>query len=209
MRRASVVATALGLALVLKVYYAHATADELRWILAPTAWLVERVSGTRFTYEPGSGYLSHERMFLIEKPCAGVNFLVAAIVMSGVVVTGRRLALALAASYVVAVAANAVRITVALFVARSPDVHRIEGVIVYFVALLGLCALLRPGGKGRFYVVPLLSYYGVTLVVPLVHGGVPMPHLLVVAAIPVAVLAIPFGIAVTARTLATRTLSCR
>jgi exosortase K len=208
-RRAAAIAAALALAFGLKLYYAHATADGLRFILAPTARLVELASGTRFTYEPGSGYLCRERMFLIEKPCAGINFLVAAIVMSSVLLAGRRLALAIALCYVAAVVANAVRITIALTIARSPEAHRIEGVVVYFVALLGLCALVCPEGTRRWYVVPLLSYYAIALGIPLLRGGVPLEHLLVVLAVPVALVALVLAISVTVRTPATRTLSCR
>jgi exosortase K len=214
-RRAGIVAAAVAIALGLKLHYAHASADELRWILAPTTWLVETLSGVRFTYEPGSGYLSREHMFLIEKPCAGVNFLVAAIVMSGFVVAGLgvlKLVLAISLSYVTAIVANAARITGALFIARSHEAHRIEGVLVYFVALLGLSILLCPGTlrRARAYVLPLLSYYAVALVVPWLHGGVPLEHTVVVTVIPIAVLGcVVAAVAVTARTRATRTLSFR
>ena len=65
----------------LKRHYSDARADDLGWILSPTARLVGLVSGTPFVLAPGEGYVSHERLFLIEKSCAGINFMAAAFVM--------------------------------------------------------------------------------------------------------------------------------
>ena len=36
------------------------------------------MTGTAFVAVPGEGYVSHERLFVIEKSCAGINFMVAA-----------------------------------------------------------------------------------------------------------------------------------
>jgi len=69
---------ALAGALALKLHYSTASADQLRWILAPTAALVELVSGASFEFESRAGYISRERGFLIANSCAGVNFLIAA-----------------------------------------------------------------------------------------------------------------------------------
>ena len=65
-------------AFALKLHYSTASADQLRWILAPTAALVELVSGATFEFESHAGYISRERGFLIANSCAGVNFLIAA-----------------------------------------------------------------------------------------------------------------------------------
>ena len=65
----------------LKRHYADASTDALSWILTPTAQLVSLVTGVAFTAVPGEGYFSAERMFLIEKACAGVNFMIAAFAM--------------------------------------------------------------------------------------------------------------------------------
>ena len=68
-------------ALALKQYYSTATADELRWILAPTTLLVELLSGRSFTFESYTGYMSNDHTFVIAVPCAGVNFLITTFVM--------------------------------------------------------------------------------------------------------------------------------
>jgi exosortase K len=145
----------------LKRHYADARADDLRWILHPTARLVGIVTGATFTVVPGEGYVSHERLFLIEKSCAGINFMIAAFGMvvfalfrrvgsgvSGVSV----LAAGLLASYGAAVLVNAMRITIAMWLAAHPigsstftpaDLHRIEGIAVYFSGLVLLYELVR------------------------------------------------------------------
>jgi exosortase K len=145
----------------LKRHYAAADADALWWILQPTASLVGLVSGATFTVAPGEGCVSHERMFLIEKSCAGINFMVAAFAMV-VLARLRRvrsftaalavLAAGLGASYGAAVLVNTVRITIAMWLAANPvpvssltaaDVHRIQGIAVYFVGLVLLYELVR------------------------------------------------------------------
>ena len=113
----------------LKRHYADARADDLWWILRPTAGLVGIVTGTTFIAVPGEGYLSHERLFLIEKSCAGINFMIAAFGMlvfalfhrveSGVSGAGV-LAASLLASYGAAVLVNATRITIAMWLAAHP-----------------------------------------------------------------------------------------
>ena len=73
-----VLAAAVLIAWGLKRHYASARPDDLLWILSPTAWLVGVISGATFAFQPGEGYLSREHLFLIEKSCAGINFMVAA-----------------------------------------------------------------------------------------------------------------------------------
>src|SRR5262245_43541462 len=76
-------AVVLLCALALKFYYSNATADELRWILAPTTALVELLSGRSFAFESYTGYMSSDHRFVIAVPCAGVNFLITAFLMLG------------------------------------------------------------------------------------------------------------------------------
>ena len=138
----------------LKRHYSDAGAEDLQWILAPTAWLSSVMTGTTFTWQHGEGYLSRERMFLIEKPCAGVNFLVAAFAMltlsrmpraASSVSMMRLISLSAAAAYAAAVIVNAARISIAIWLAdyqaghaglSASDIHRMEGIVVYFGGLL-------------------------------------------------------------------------
>ena len=111
----AVVACAL-IACGLKRHYADARADDLSWILRPTAQLVGVMTGVTFAAVPGEGYFSAERLFLIEKSCAGINFMIAAFgmvtfalfhrvgsVRDGAAVLG----VSLLASYLAAVMVNA------------------------------------------------------------------------------------------------------
>jgi exosortase K len=121
---------ALACAFALKLHYSTASADQLRWILAPTTALVELVSGVSFEFESHAGYISRERSFLIASSCAGVNFLITAFLMlsmrnllgerSKKVVWGGIPAAAVIA-YLTTLVANAARITIALLMRQSPS----------------------------------------------------------------------------------------
>ncbi|HET6973341.1 MAG TPA: exosortase K, partial [Pyrinomonadaceae bacterium] len=141
-------------ALALKQYYSTATANELRWILAPTTLIVELLSGRSFTFESYTGYMSSDRTFVIAVPCAGVNFLITAFVMLALrrlwngrfeSVSWRMLPISAATAYVTTVIANAMRIVIALEIqSRAVEVswltenqlHRLEGIVVYFGFLM-------------------------------------------------------------------------
>jgi exosortase K len=180
--------------LTLKLCYSKASADQLRWILAPTTALVELVSGTAFEYEARAGYLSREHSFLIAPSCAGVNFLLMAFLM----LTARRflrnrpqdcrwsfIPLAAVIAYLVTLVANTARIAIALQLRQLPDnaylddsqLHRIEGIVVYcgFLLLLFVAsekaASAETASLWRQARFPLLVYYAVTLGVPLINGG--------------------------------------
>ena len=176
----------------IKRYYADAQVDDLRWILGPTARLVTTFTGAPFGWEPGEGYLSRERFFLIEKACAGINFMIAAFGMVAFVLRRRIrtwlagtavLVVSVLASYSAAVVVNAMRITFAMWLAAhsfqiagmsAGQLHRIEGIVLYFGGLVALHELARRF-DGRPAAVrmttPLFWYYGMTLVVPLTNGA--------------------------------------
>jgi exosortase K len=145
----------------LKRHYADASPDHLLWILSPTAWLVGLTTGATFAFQPGEGYLSREHLYLIEKSCAGINFMVAAFGMlvcalfhriGSSLTAAKVLGVSLLAGYAAAVVVNAVRIALAMWLAVHPaafpafsaaDVHRFEGITVYFGGLVLLYELVR------------------------------------------------------------------
>jgi len=145
----------------LKRHYSDARADDLLWILTPTAHLVGVVTGATFTLLPGEGYFSREQLFLIEKSCAGVNFMIAAFAMLMFALFHRVrsagaalkvLGVSLAAGYSGALIVNTVRIAAAMWLAAHPaallalsaeDVHRVEGILVYFGGLVLLYELTQ------------------------------------------------------------------
>jgi exosortase K len=194
---AAVLAVAGGL----KLFYSSASVNDLRWVLAPTAWLVELVTRERFTFEAHAGYMIGDRSFLIAAPCSGVNFLIAAFLM----LTLRRLwrgwwepvnlllvPASLAVAYLTTIVANTVRIVGALQLHRmdedlvwvNPDqAHRLEGIFVYFGCLLLLFVFSErldeddsPSRPRHFFdlrriALPLVIYWVTTLGIPLANGA--------------------------------------
>ena len=176
-------------ALALKQYYSTATANELRWILAPTTFIVELLSGRSFTFESYTGYMSNDHTFVIAVPCAGVNFLITAFVMLALrrlwegrfeSVSWRVLPVSMVAAYVATVIANAVRICVALEIQRRAfevdgltgnQLHRFEGIMIYFGFLMLLFFVM----ERRLLMFPVVIYYAMTLGVPIVNGSFHRP----------------------------------
>ena len=144
---------AAALAVGLKVHYSRADSRALEWILKPTAFLVECLSGTPFTPEAGTGYISNDRHTVIAPGCAGVNFLIASFCMAACRgLTSRRsvragvcwLGFSMAAATALTLCVNAVRITLSMHLYEAdiyggwltPDrVHRIAGCAIYFLSL--------------------------------------------------------------------------
>ncbi len=151
--RAMVGLAILMIAAGLKYHYSRATSDDLEWILAPTAQLVEWLSDISFQKETGSGYVNHQRRLIIAPSCAGINFMIITFCMmafSGLAKMDRGYAgqlwgvFSLAFAYGYTIAVNAVRIafSVILFEAdiysrwlTSARAHRLEGIFVYFLFL--------------------------------------------------------------------------
>jgi exosortase K len=182
-------------ALALKSYYSTATADDLLWMLRPTTALVELLSGQRFEFESYAGYMSSDRRFVIAVPCAGVNFLITAFLMVALrrlwrerfkAISWRFIPLAALLAYVATLIANTTRIWLALEMrARALAVsgltgnqmHRLEGIVVYFTFLLLLFVLLehfeaaKPVKFARVLLFPLSIYYAMALGVPFLNGS--------------------------------------
>jgi exosortase K len=182
-------------AFALKLHYSTASADQLRWILAPTTALVELVTGASFEFESRAGYISRERGFLIANSCAGVNFLIAAFLMLSMkkLLVGRLkelpwgfLPTAAVVAYLATLVANATRITIALLLRQSPSdiswlnpdqLHRFEGIFIYFGFLLLLFVVSekmsaeKTSEHIRSLFLPLLVYYAIALGIPLLNGA--------------------------------------
>jgi exosortase K len=162
-------AAQLGLVLVcalgLKQYYSTASVNQLRWILAPTTFVVELVTGSQFEFESHAGYMSSDRSFVIAASCAGVNFLITAFLMLSL----RKLwrdqenswpfipAFALLA-YLATVVANTVRISTAIRLQQTRiefggldgnQLHRLEGIVIYFGFLMLLYLVSERLGQGN------------------------------------------------------------
>ena len=182
--RIAAVVVALAVVVAGKQYYRDASANDLRWILAPTAQLVSWATGHTFAYEAGQGWMNTDVMFVIAPACAGVNFALAAFLalmlgglagMTSLRATATRFGFAVLLAYVATLIVNTTRISIAVDLHRA-DLHRLEGIIVYVVGLCGLYALARAldGRKLRsvkWLAIPLCTYVLITLVMPLANGA--------------------------------------
>lgn len=122
--------------------------DELQFLLYPVQQLVQIFIGLPAYYQAGEGYLFPQ--FVIEKSCAGVNFLVICWCSLGWLSLYNRhsrpakvcaLVLCIPLSYCLCLAANTFRILGALMLQRfpglhGPQVHEALGVVVYLSVLL-------------------------------------------------------------------------
>jgi exosortase K len=202
----------LGGAWSLKLYYSTATVNQLRWILAPTTTVVEIVTGSRFYFEAHAGYMKSDHTFLIAASCAGVNFLITSFLMlslrkvwkdraSGSARGVRQtllewsfLPLSAVLAYLATILANTIRISTALLHRGSSEMnlldkdqlHRAEGIIIYFGVLLALFMfseaisqrnlrnrplIAKSSSLLQSYCFPLLVYYATTLGMPILNGA--------------------------------------
>ena len=222
--RGLLLAIALAGVYCLKRHASTATAEELRWLLTPTAALVEALGAGHFVWVAGDGYLDAEARFRIVPACAGVNFMAAILLTAGAglagtpaSIRGRCAALlaAATAAWGVTVIVNALRITLAMALHQHPwwspaflaeaEAHQLLGILVYAGALSLLHAAVRWRWELPTWTtlaVPLGCYGVITLGLPALNGALSRPdfgrHVALVAAGATAILA--FGTAI--RTLA-------
>lgn len=193
--RIAQVMVVLLVALALKQYYSTASVNQLRWILAPTTLLVQMASGESFQFESYAGYITSDHTFVIAAACAGVNFLITSFLMIALgklwrdrsaAVPWSFIPTAAVVAYATTLVANAVRIVIALRLLRTPpdignlssgELHRLEGILVYFGFLLLLFVASDRGNAKRtsrlfsLALFPLLIYYATTLGVPLANSA--------------------------------------
>lgn len=65
-----------GIFLGIRLLFAGADSGRLVWILGPTAWWVEQLSGIPFEYRRELGYVNADFKYLIGPSCAGVRFMI-------------------------------------------------------------------------------------------------------------------------------------
>lgn len=213
----AVFVVAIGVAFALKRFYSSASAADLRFVLAPTTWLVEVAGGHRFDWT-SDGYLSTELRYLVAPACAGVNFLVVAFagLVLGFVRPARAawqnvgiLVASAAAALATTVVANAARILIAIPLwthdvslgwLTGARLHEVVGVLVFLPVLVLLHLAARRLDRARLQLwVPLLPYAAVMLVVPLLRGAARGPEFSGHAAIVAGGIAVVAALAALAR----------
>jgi exosortase/archaeosortase family protein len=136
--------------------------------------------------------MSSDHRFVIAVPCAGVNFLITAFLMLGLRrlwrdrlqgVSWTFLPISAALAYVATLVANTTRICIALEIQRRSlevnglsdnQLHRLEGIVVYFGFLLLLFMLserMETAKPRTALLFPLGIYYATTLGIPLLNGS--------------------------------------
>lgn len=160
-----VLAVVSSIAYAVKSHYSTASAEQLRWALAPTTYLVETITGLHFSFERGAGFVSESRHLVIAPACAGVNFFVIALLslsfgfVPELEAKARKVAFVLAgalSAYLAMLVVNALRISLHVVVSahvRFPDpyreqAHRVEGVVTYVTALFVVMAAARACLRG-------------------------------------------------------------
>lgn len=192
-----VAAVVLGM----KWYYSGAGCGELRWILAPTAWWVEVLSGNSFVYEPQIGYINHPLRFIIAPSCSGVQFLIIVFaVLAGAFIhrmkTGKQrvcwMAGCVVVSFLFTVLINGLRIAVSIYapnlvfqsewmedLVTPSQLHTMIGATVYFGSLMAVycaadCVVGRSEGAesdNTGWLVPVMIYGLIVLGLPLLNGA--------------------------------------
>ncbi len=188
--------TALLAAYGLKLAYSRASAEDLAWILVPTARAVGWLRGETLTLSPGAGWVAPDGSYFIAPACAGVNFMILGLTVSVLGFShrlrspGARLSwwlASLAGAYIFTIAVNTLRIVAAVEIHRlgpvaefTPEqMHRLLGTVLYLGALWGLYGLLdrltsrRPESARSPLAAGILvagAFLGMTVVVPLLTG---------------------------------------
>jgi exosortase K len=144
----------LLLACTLKAHYSRATADQLLWVLCPTARLVDLIAGIGFEREPHAGLMSREHGIILAPACAGVNFMIIAFSTLWFSFAHRLegwkykifwLWMSVVSAYLLTLGVNGFRIIISVYLNRAdiyggwltPErAHRLEGMLIYLFFLV-------------------------------------------------------------------------
>lgn len=140
-------------AMTVKHHFSGADPADLAWILAPTAALVEGVTGLVFAPDPALGYVCPQARVIIAPACSGINFLIIAFAVTAIAGLARFRSLRAKAAWLIAsaaigygatLAANTGRIVTAIWLnhadfysawASADSAHRMLGILIYLPGL--------------------------------------------------------------------------
>ena len=149
-RKAIMVIIVLVVAVAAKFFYRSAGDTNLEWLLAPTAFLVEGISGIAFDNEPGLGWVNGNYGVTIAPSCSGMNYLIILFCMSSLPAALRLkslkslscwIVLSALAAYGFTLIVNSLRIWLAIVLygvdiysasLTVESVHRVAGVLIYY-----------------------------------------------------------------------------
>lgn len=177
----------------MKYFYSKADSSDLNWILAPTVWWVRSLSGIPFVYDPYEGYVSHTYQFVIAPTCSGVQFMIittATLIFPFVHRMNTRVKkfcwtiASLAASYLLTILVNTVRIAISIYLPLyleqkslsgtllTPSrLHTLIGTSVYFTSLFIIYHLAGIVTHQSFLkcLPPVFFYFALVLGVPILN----------------------------------------
>lgn len=163
----------IGIFILLKVAYTQADPTDLQFLLYPTSQCIGWVTNTTATFIVDRGYLHENLQILIDKSCAGFNFMVLCFLMLSFLVYeylkgAKQQVLALPGllfvAYLLTLFVNSSRILFVIFLQRvgihalvgqATWLHQAEGTFIYLFFLIliylgfnfGLSALTQPYAK--------------------------------------------------------------
>lgn len=145
----------IALFIILKFGYTLADNDNLIFLLKPTNKIVEFLTGSRAVYFSSKGYYHTDLNILIEKSCAGFNFLLLCFCMltflilkysNKIVLKFLSIPVALFVSYLLTIVVNASRIFVSIIMQQQANnflpnrphliLHEIVGVVTNLTFLI-------------------------------------------------------------------------
>lgn len=173
----------------MKYLYSQATVNHFTWILAPTVWWVQTLSGIPFHFVPYEGYINHTHQFVIALSCSGVQFMLittATLLFPFVRQMDTKCkkffwtALTFPCSYILTILVNTIRILLSIYLPVIMEryiaparLHTLIGIFVYFTSL---CIIYHLAGlvtrrPFRKFLPPVFFYLALVLGVPILNGA--------------------------------------
>ena len=152
--RTIMIVVSLVIAWSLKYHYSNSSSDDLIWILAPTAYLVQMTGDITFERETNTGYVNNENGIIIAPSCSGVNFMIIVFCLSAYIglknikttpVQNLWVVFSIVSAYIYTLFVNTFRISLSIYSIKTEflqtwfseeTIHLFEGVLVYFIFLL-------------------------------------------------------------------------
>jgi exosortase K len=153
-RKWTIVFTAGALVFVMKYLHAKAGTEELLFILQPTSFAVQVFQNASSEFIPEKGFVFPDIDIVIDKSCAGGNFLIlcfSVLIVSVFLNLNKKnlgwflIPALLIVAWLMAIITNVIRINTAIFslklktqwpVTASPWFHEMQGAIIYLTFLI-------------------------------------------------------------------------
>ncbi len=177
----------------MKYFYSRANVNDLTWILAPTVWWVQALSGVPFHFVPYEGYVNHTYQFVIAASCSGMQFLIITIAtllfpfIHLMNTTRKKICWTISIfpiSYMLTILVNIFRIILSIYLPviletkSLPDgfltparLHTLIGTFVYFTSLFIIYHLARLLTRQSIhkFLPPVFFYLALVLGIPVLN----------------------------------------